>query len=392
MTRRRSAPDVVGVLLSRESSVDDRNGEVAGSGETSLDSPSDDLSDSSSSHSSFDNSLPALPSGMRFSYHLCSLAPSIPRSPATAERPSYSSVASPSRKRSRSPTTSVPRSSPILGALSPTRADILPPPKRIRSSDFVIDLEDHLDESFESSVPKETSLRDDVVVRGSDEPHLEQDINPEIQAEIDEWIAALEVTYETLGDLIQRFHDHTEEIPICRVQAIKGVQRDQGHMIVATGQQSVVRSERISELERDNMRLRGTLDVVSQRVSRLQQKELRVSREMRQIQLYCRTMTNTRSGATMTREAINELIVRRVAKVLEARDATRNLEPLVEGGCEKEDKNGGNGNGGVNGNGGNGNRGGNDNENGNGHGRGNGHNFRGLVLVARECTYNFNGT
>nr|GFC01166.1 reverse transcriptase domain-containing protein [Tanacetum cinerariifolium] len=130
---------------------------------------------------------------------------------------------------------------------------------------------------------------------------------------------------------LERFHDHTEEIPVCRVQAIKGVQRDQGHMIVATGQQSVVLSERISELERDNMRLRGTLDVVSQRVSRLQRKELRVSREMRQIQLYCRTMTNTRSGATMTREAVNELIVSRVAKVLEARDATRNLEPLVEG-------------------------------------------------------------
>nr|GFA67713.1 hypothetical protein [Tanacetum cinerariifolium] len=37
--------------------------------------------------------------------------------------------------------------------------------------------------------PRETSLRDDVIVRGSDEPHLEQDIDPEIQAEIDECIA-----------------------------------------------------------------------------------------------------------------------------------------------------------------------------------------------------------
>ncbi|GJR29909.1 putative reverse transcriptase domain-containing protein [Tanacetum coccineum] len=133
---------------------------------------------------------------------------------------------------------------------------------------------------------------------------------------------AVEVTYETLGDLVPRFHDHTEEIPVRRVHAIEGVHRDQGHKIVATGQQSNVLSERISE-----------------------------------------TMTNTRSGATMTREAVNELIERRVAEALEVRDTARNLKPLVEG------------------------EGGNGNEHGNGHGGGNGHNFGGLMPVARECTY-----
>ncbi|GKG57365.1 hypothetical protein Tco_0584791, partial [Tanacetum coccineum] len=63
-------------------------------------------------------------------------------SSATTERQSHSSYAVPSRKRSRSPTTSVPISSPIPRALSPARADLLPPPKRIRSSDFATDLED----------------------------------------------------------------------------------------------------------------------------------------------------------------------------------------------------------------------------------------------------------
>ncbi|GJW90854.1 hypothetical protein Tco_0168407 [Tanacetum coccineum] len=143
-------------------------------------------------------------------------------------------------------------------------------------------------------------------------------------------------------------------------------------MIVATGQQSVVLLKRISELERDNMRLRGT------------------------------TMPDTRSGATMTREAVDNLIARRVAEALEARDAARNLEPLAEGGDEQGGKNGvdyeggngggdgnGNGNGGVNGNG---NGRGNDNRNGNGNGGGNGYenhnmNFRGFMPVARECTY-----
>ncbi|GKG35586.1 hypothetical protein Tco_0440740, partial [Tanacetum coccineum] len=39
-----------------------------------------------------------------------------------------------------------------------------------------------------------------------------------------------------------------------------------------------------------------------------------------------RTMPNTRSRATMTREAVDNLIGRRVAEALEARDAARNLE------------------------------------------------------------------
>ncbi|GKG18165.1 hypothetical protein Tco_0372463, partial [Tanacetum coccineum] len=60
--------------------------------------------------------------------------------------------------------------------------------------------------------------------------------------------------YETLGDLVQRFHDHIEEIPVRRVQ-----------------------------LERDNRRLRDMMDVASQRVARSQCRELRVQREMRQI-------------------------------------------------------------------------------------------------------------
>ncbi|GKA48984.1 putative reverse transcriptase domain-containing protein [Tanacetum coccineum] len=100
------------------------------------------------------------------------------------------------------------------------------------------------------------------------------------------------------------------------------------------------------------------------------------------------TMPNTRSGATMTREAVNELIARRVAEALEARDAAKNLEPLAEGGDEQEDVNG-NINRGVNEDG---NEGGNGNGNGNGNGRGNGYgnhnvNFEGFMPVAQECIY-----
>ncbi|GKA28472.1 putative reverse transcriptase domain-containing protein [Tanacetum coccineum] len=206
----------------------------------------------------------------------------------------------------------------------------------------------------------ETSTRGTVEVREHKVTHLmvSDDIPKPAQEE-----GAIEVTYETLGGL--------------------------GHMIVATSQQGAVMSKRISELERDNTRLRGM------------------------------TMPNTRSGATMTREAVNELIDRRVAEVLEARDAARNLKPLAEGGDEQEDKNGedyeggnggGNENGGVNGNGnGGGNGDGNSNRNGNngnGNEGGNGYgnhnvNLEGFMHVARECTFqdflkcqplNFNGT
>ncbi|GJW90484.1 hypothetical protein Tco_0168037 [Tanacetum coccineum] len=73
------------------------------------------------------------------------------------------------------------------------------------------------------------------------------------------------VAHETLRDMVEIFHDHIVEIPVHRVQVIESIQRDQGHKIVATGQQSVVQSERISKLERDNTRLRGMLDVAKSR-------------------------------------------------------------------------------------------------------------------------------
>ncbi|GKC25069.1 hypothetical protein Tco_1027219, partial [Tanacetum coccineum] len=91
-----------------------------------------------------------------------------------------STSAGPSRKRRRSPMTSVPALPLVSGALSPVRADLIPSPKRVKDSGYLADVE--VD-------PRETSLRDDAIVRVSDEPYLEQDTDPEIQAEIDECIA-----------------------------------------------------------------------------------------------------------------------------------------------------------------------------------------------------------
>ncbi|GKE16887.1 hypothetical protein Tco_1424464, partial [Tanacetum coccineum] len=361
------------------------------SSETSSDSTADALSDSASSRSSSDHSLPASPSGTRSSHRLCSLVPSVHRSSAIFVRPSHdSSSTRHSRKRSRSSVASVPLSSPTFGALSYARADILPSPKRIRSPETATDLEDCSEDRFEPYVPREVGLGVDFKdessklsrSRGAD---LVMDvdvvrsnvieIDPEIQAEINECFAyadalrdrgidarvivkavgreesktgmrgpvevrvervthlvmpedtpeptqegAVKVTYETLGDLVQRFHDHTEAIPVHRIQAIKGVKK----------------------------------------------------------------MPNTRSGASRTREAVNEQSNRRMAEALRVRDAVRNLRPLMRDEVEEEEV-GGNGNG--------------RNGNGNGNEGEYGYIFRGF-MPARECTYqdslkcqplNFNG-
>nr|GFB98626.1 hypothetical protein [Tanacetum cinerariifolium] len=83
-----------------------------------------------------------------------------------------------------------------------------------------------------------------------------------------------------------------------------------------------------------------------------------------------RKMPNTRSIASMTHGEVEELIARRVAKEMEAREVARNLEALNENEEEQEAENGGNENGGNEGNG-NGDNGGNGNKGNGNEGNGN---------------------
>nr|GEV91811.1 hypothetical protein [Tanacetum cinerariifolium] len=223
---------------------------------------------------------------MRPSHRLCSLVSSVPHlSTAITDRPSHdSSFASPSRKRSISSAASIPLSSPIPGALSYARADLLSSPKRIRSFDYVTDLEDSSAESSEPSRSRGIELEMEVDVVRSDRI----DINLKIQAEVDECTAyadalrARGIEDKVVVKAIDRDEVETAakgpvEDRVDRVThpAIEGIQRDQGHMIVATGQQSTDMLERIRELERVNMRLRDMMDAAGQRVTRSQRRELR---------------------------------------------------------------------------------------------------------------------
>ncbi|GJT41518.1 putative reverse transcriptase domain-containing protein [Tanacetum coccineum] len=225
------------------------------SSEASSDFHSDASSDSSSRHSLSDHSSPDLPS----------------------------TFAGPSHKRRRSPTMSVPALSPDSGYLTDVEVD-----------------------------PREISLRDDAIVRVSDEPHLEQDIDPEIQAEIDECIAYADalrdrgIDARVVVEAVDRDETKTgvrgpvkvrvervthpampEDIPEPAhegaVEAIEGVQREQGHRIVGVESAVIALTERLAELERDNRRLRGTMSVESQRVDRLQRGMSRMQRELRQM-------------------------------------------------------------------------------------------------------------
>ncbi|GJY79651.1 putative reverse transcriptase domain-containing protein [Tanacetum coccineum] len=218
------------------------------SSEASLDFHSDASSDSSSRHSLSDHSSPDLPS----------------------------TSAGPSRKRRRSPMTSVSALPLVSGALSPVRADLIPSPKRVKDSGYLADVE--VD-------PREISLRDDAIVRinalrdrGIDARVVVEAIDrdeTEISVRGSRSMITLKLSSSSYTVLIEGSLD-----------------KSAGDMAGWVDVGSYCMTERIVELERDNRRLRGTASVEGQRVDRLQR------------------CLNTRSGASKSREAFEGIVNR----------------------------------------------------------------------------------
>nr|GEW53875.1 putative reverse transcriptase domain-containing protein [Tanacetum cinerariifolium] len=233
----------------------------------------------------------------------------------------------PSHKRCRSPMTSVPALPLISGALSLTRADLIPSPKRVRDIGYLTDV---------NVGPRKTRVKRVTHLA------MPEDI-PEPTQE-----GAVQVTYETLGYLVQRFYDHTQAIPVHHIQVIEGVQREQGHRIVGVESAVTTLTERVTELKRDIRRLRGAASV---EIAFSDDLSVRNSYFL-YFENYVMKMPNTRSRASMTHEEVEELVARRVSEEMEAREAVKNIETLNE-----NRGNGGNGNKDNGGNGGNGNRG-----------------------------------
>ncbi|GJU85323.1 putative reverse transcriptase domain-containing protein [Tanacetum coccineum] len=324
----------------------------------------------------------------------------------------------PSRKRRRSPMTSVPALSSVSKALSPVHADLIPSPKRIRSPKSATDLEGCSEDSFEPYVPREVGLGVDVKDEIS-----EQSRSREIDIEVDDDfersdgmdIDPVEAVIEACTRDPNVVSDDRDTPPMVPEVIPKPAQEGAAGSTCETlgdlvqriaGVESAVTAltERIAELERDNRRLRGTTSV---KIAFSDDRSVRNSYFL-YFEANVMKMPNTRSGASMTHEEVEELVTRRVAEEMEAREAAMNLEPLNENGDEQEGGNGGNGGNGNGGNGGNGNRGnggngnGGNGENGNGNRNGNhGMNYGGFMPVARECTFqdflkckphNFSGT
>ncbi|GJR62226.1 hypothetical protein Tco_1504388 [Tanacetum coccineum] len=224
--------------------------------EASSDFHSDASSDSSSGHSLSDHSSPDL----------------------------LSTSAGPSRKRRRSPTMSVPALSPVFGALSPVphlEQDI--DPEIQAEIDECFAYADALrDREIDARVVVEAVDRDETEtnVRGPVEVRVERVTHPAMPKDIPEPAqeGAVEVTYGTLGDFVQR---------IVRVESA----------VTAL-------TERVAELERDNMMLRGT-----------GRQTCACARSYQWIPSLedSLKMLNTRSGASMTHEEVEELVNDEVA-------------------------------------------------------------------------------
>ncbi|GKE43913.1 hypothetical protein Tco_1471197, partial [Tanacetum coccineum] len=215
------------------------------------------------------------------------------------------SFARPSRKRHRSSAASVPLASLVPGALSPIRSDLLPPHKRIRGFVSMTDYEVISEESYKTYTEPDidsdvqadidacTTVADAAAARETDAT-VEVDTRLDKEDEDDEEAESshkgtVEIGVDTVVELVVlkdtpvptddedtredfrdlELYDHLVEIFVLRIRVIESVQRDQGHRMMATSQQSAAMSERIGTLERDNMRLRAMLCIERERIDNL---------------------------------------------------------------------------------------------------------------------------
>ncbi|GJT85385.1 hypothetical protein Tco_1067102 [Tanacetum coccineum] len=119
-----------------------------------------------------------------------------------------------SRKRRRSPMTSVPALSPVSGDLSPDHADLIPSPKRVRDFSYLVDVEVDPRESSEPSRSRGTDVGLDDDIERVDESYSKHEV----------------------------------------------------YLVQATIVGSHCLDREIAELEKDNKRLRGTTSVEGQRI------------------------------------------------------------------------------------------------------------------------------
>ncbi|GJU51684.1 hypothetical protein Tco_1221239 [Tanacetum coccineum] len=266
-------------------------------------------------------------------------------SESSAGDSSFESSTGPSRKRCRSPVATVTSSIHATRDLVPSRADLLPPRKRLRDS---ISPEDSVEDDIDTNVLEdikadataiEVTIDRDVEARVDAGIDMEVDVRIGVEDEVEDEIESSDrCTTEVGVDLaagidipdamlmpdavehleqvqegLQDIYDHVIEIPLQRIEDIKTGQRElESRGLIAGGERDSL-LEKVASLERIN------------------------------------NMTITRSG--MTPEAIKELVNRRVEEALAAYEVTRAANVLEaeiqsQNGSDDDNGNGGNGNGG----------------------------------------------
>ncbi|GKC88015.1 hypothetical protein Tco_1148664, partial [Tanacetum coccineum] len=228
------------------------------------------------------------------------------------ERPLHSPLhsARPSHKRCRSPVDSVPSSTPVMGSLAPTHADLLPPCKRFRdsySSEASIE-EDTKVDPIETEVDMELGVgdRDDVrdhvkidprdVRYDSEEYEADTSVGDTIEVGIDPMSAPIveeEIVKPTgedssdlsgirdgivrsfedmpidLDDAVRDFYHHMSEVRIDRIVGIETARsRLEADQLVASRDRARM-AERIYRLRLKNLKVRAMLDIKRDHVNNL---------------------------------------------------------------------------------------------------------------------------
>ncbi|GJU38520.1 putative reverse transcriptase domain-containing protein [Tanacetum coccineum] len=187
----------------------------------------------------------------------------------TSDRCSHSlpHSAGPSRKRCRSPTTTMPSSIPALGALSPTHADVLPPRKRFRDS---YSSEDSIEEDINADVLAYIEV-DAAAIEAASNMDFKVEVDADIGIEVDvkgededdhEGESSHRGTIEIRVDVVAEIGI---SVGLCYArQEIESRQRELEARSLIVGEKRVGLLDRVAALKRSNLRLRDTLRMESE--------------------------------------------------------------------------------------------------------------------------------
>ncbi|GJT81951.1 hypothetical protein Tco_1056293 [Tanacetum coccineum] len=251
----------------------------------------------------------------------------------SSEIPLHSSShsARPSRKRCRSPIDYVPSSTPVMGLLAPTRADLLPPRKRFRdsySSEASIEEDTEID-PIETEVDMTLGIGDgdDVIDHVEIDPRDVRDATEEYEADtsagdtvevsIDPMSALIveeeiiepagEDSFDLFGtkdgivrsfkdmpidlnDVVRDFYHHMSEVRIDRIVGIETAQRRlEADQLIARGQR-VSMIEMINNLRLENLKVHAMLDIERDRMNSLR---LHISLSQEEFHQVCRDRNDT---------------------------------------------------------------------------------------------------